>query len=126
MTTKNTTATKTTKTTATKMNGAATATKATTRRASKSYGRTKSGKLITDAHVKAWTAQAERGYDLDALPRRGRPTLGAGPARTVQVRIEPELHDALATRAKNTGVSASAVVRDALRLFLAPARGGRK
>lgn len=39
----------------------------------RSYGRTKSGKLITDAEIERYAAEAEAGYDVDELiARRGK------------------------------------------------------
>lgn len=48
------------------------------------YGRTESGKVITDADIEQHAAEAEAGYDVDELLRRrgkrGRPALGSGRA----------------------------------------------
>jgi len=67
------------------------------------YGRTKRGKLITDAEIERYAAEAEAGYDVDELiarrGKRGRPTLGSGPASVESVRLHPELRKELASRA---------------------------
>lgn len=88
----------------------------------RTYGRTKSGKVITDADVEKYAAEAEAGYDVDELIRRrgkrGRPTLGSGPASVESVRLDPELRDALASRAEAEGTSTSEVIRQALRDYL--------
>lgn len=88
----------------------------------RSYGRTKSGKVITDAEVEKYAAEAEAGYDVDELIRRrgkrGRPTLGSGPASVESVRLDPELRDELSSRAEAEGVSTSEVIRTALRQYL--------
>jgi hypothetical protein len=59
------------------------------------HGHTKSGKPITDADIEALADEAEAGYDVDELiarrGKRGRPSLGSGPATVESVRIEPEL-----------------------------------
>jgi len=51
---------------------------------------------------------------------RGRPLLGVGPSRTVPVRLDPDLHDALKERADRERTTASDIVRAALREYLAP------
>ncbi len=88
----------------------------------RSYGRTKSGKLITDAEIERYAAQAEAGYDVDELiarrGKRGRPTLGSGPASVESVRLDPELREELASRADAEGVSTSELIRKALREYL--------
>lgn len=88
----------------------------------RTYGRTKSGKAITDADIEKYAAEAEAGYDVDELIRRrgkrGRPTLGSGPASVESVRLDPEMREALATRAEAEGTSTSEVIRQALREYL--------
>lgn len=50
--------------------------------------------------------------------RRGRPSIGAGPADVVPVRIDPELRAAIAARAEAEQTTASEIIREALRRFL--------
>jgi hypothetical protein len=74
---------------------------------------------VTDDLVDRLAAEAEQGYDVGTLRLRGgRPTLGSGPAAVVPVRLDPELRAALAARAKSEDVSASEVIRRALRAWL--------
>jgi len=85
--------------------------------------RTTTGRVITDADIGALADEAERGYDPAALiarrGKRGRPTLGgAGPSTVESVRLDPELNDEVAERAKRDGVSTSDVIREALRRYL--------
>lgn len=86
------------------------------------YGRTKSGKVITDADIERYADEAEAGYDVDKLiagrGKRGRPTLGSGPASVESVRLDPELKDALTSHAEAEGTSTSEVIREALREYL--------
>jgi uncharacterized protein (DUF4415 family) len=86
------------------------------------YGHTRSGKPITDKEIEALAAEAESGYDVDALlarrGKRGRPALGSGPASVESVRLDPELRDQLLRRAKTEGTTTSEVIREALRSFL--------
>ena len=88
----------------------------------RTYGRTKSGKVITDADIESMADEAEKGYDVDALiarrGRRGRPPLGTAPASVESVRLEPELRDDLAERANAEGLSVSELIRKALREYL--------
>jgi hypothetical protein len=76
----------------------------------------------TDAEVQRLADEAERGYDVDALlarrGKRGRPALGSGPAGVESVRLDPELRDRLAERAKADGTTPSEVIRQALRDYL--------
>jgi len=88
------------------------------------YGHTKSGKPITDADIEAWADDAEKGYDVDQLlahrGRRGRPQLGSAPSIVESVRLDPQLRDEVAERAKAEGISASELIRKALRQYLRP------
>ena len=80
---------------------------------------TSGGVPVTDDLVDRLAAEAEQGYDVGTLRRRGgRPTLGSGPASVVPVRLDPELRAALAARAKSDDVSASEIIRRALRAWL--------
>jgi predicted DNA-binding protein len=84
----------------------------------KSYGRTKSGVEITDELIEQYVAEAEEGLDLDKLRPRGRPRMGAAPAKSFPVRLDPDLRAALDERAEHDGRPASEVVREALRRYL--------
>jgi hypothetical protein len=89
--------------------------------AKKTHGKTASGKPITDDLIDKLAKKAEAGYDVDeTLQRRpGRPRIGSGPAQVESVRLEPELRDALVRRAKQDHEATSAVIRKALRRYLA-------
>lgn len=86
----------------------------------KTYGRTPDGTLITEELVEKLSREAEAGYDVDKIleRRRGRPRMGSGPASVESVRLDPELRDALARRARQDEESTSSVIRKALRLYL--------
>jgi uncharacterized protein (DUF4415 family) len=81
-----------------------------------------SERSITDADVQQLADEAERGYDVDALVerrgKRGRPPLGSAPASVESVRLDPELRDRLAERAKADGTTPSEIIRQALRDYL--------
>jgi predicted transcriptional regulator len=86
------------------------------------HGHTSSEKPTTEADVHALAAEAEDGYDVDALLARrgkpGRPSLGSGPASVESVRLDPELREELAQRAEADGTTPSEVIRQALRSYL--------
>lgn len=86
----------------------------------KTYGRTPDGTLITEELVEQLSREAEAGYDVDEIleRRRGRPSLGSGPASVESVRLDPELREALSRRAQSDEESTSSVIRKALRLYL--------
>ncbi len=87
-----------------------------------SHGHTKSGREITDELVEQLAAEAETGYDVDALiarrGKRGRPTLGTSPASVESVRLDPELRQELLKRAESEGTTTSELIREALRQYL--------
>lgn len=84
-----------------------------------SYG-TVDGVEITEEVIARMVANAEAGFP-GLTPRRrvGRPAMGEGAARTVSVRLDPDLDAALQERAVTTGQNPSHVIRDALRAYLA-------
>ena len=88
--------------------------------AKKTHGRTRSGKLITDALVEEVAKQAEEGFDVDEILRRrgGRPQMGSAAASVESVRLDPELSEALRQRAEEEGRTSSDVIRAALRRYL--------
>ena len=91
--------------------------------------RTATGRVLTATDLDAIAEEVETSdYDIAALRkrRRGRPSMGSGPAAVVPVRIDPELRAAVTARAKTDGTTTSEVIREALRRFLdEPAPSGR-
>jgi hypothetical protein len=82
--------------------------------------RTASGKPITDKLVAGLGERAEAGFDTDEIlrRRRGRPPMGVAAASVESVRLDPELREALADRARRDDETVSAVIRKALRTYL--------
>ena len=77
------------------------------------------GVPVTDELIDRLAAEAEAGYDVETLRRRGgRRPLGSAPAEVVPVRLDPELRAALTERAEADHTSASDVIRQALRAWL--------
>jgi hypothetical protein len=86
----------------------------------KTHGRTASGMPITDDLVSKLAKRAEAGYDVEQTIQRrgGRPPIGSAVASVESVRLEPELRQALASRAKRDHETTSSVIRKALRDYL--------
>jgi hypothetical protein len=83
--------------------------------------RTRTGRTLSDDDIDAIARDVEEtDYDVEALKtrRRGRPTMGSGPADVVPVRIDPELRAAIEARAEADHTTTSEIIREALRRFL--------
>jgi CRISPR-associated endonuclease/helicase Cas3 len=81
------------------------------------YG-TSGGVPITDDVIERLAGEAERGFDHRKLRPRGRPPLGARAAKVAQVRLPPDLSQALEQRAARDKTGTSDVIREALRAYL--------
>ena len=77
------------------------------------------GVPVTDETIQKWADEAERGYDVEVLKKRGRRPLGDGAARGVPVRMDDSLVAAVDQRAEEDGTSRSEVIRSAVRAFVA-------
>ena len=88
---------------------------------SKSYGKTPSGRELTDEVLDEMVAEAEAGYDLRKVKVRPgpgrRPTLGSEAAPVESVRLGEELGRALTERAAQEGTTKAEVIRKALRAY---------
>jgi predicted HicB family RNase H-like nuclease len=83
--------------------------------------RTTNGELLGDKEIEALADEAERGYNLDKATETtvGRPSLGVkGASPRVQVRVDPDLAEALRLRALKESRSVSEVARTALRHYV--------
>lgn len=77
------------------------------------------GRAVSQDDVQVMADEAEAGYDVGQLKRRGgRRRMGSAPAEVVPVRIDPELKAAIDARAAADDSSTSEVIREALRRFL--------
>ena len=76
---------------------------------------------ISEAQIRAWVDEAEAGYDVEALRRRGRgrPGRGAEPMQVVAVRLSADEVAALDAIAARERVTRSEVIRRALAQFAA-------
>jgi CRISPR-associated endonuclease/helicase Cas3 len=83
--------------------------------------KTAGGDVLTDEIIDELADEAERGYDLSKATRvtYGRPSLGAaGISPRVQIRVDPDLADALKARARKEHRSVSEIARTALREYI--------
>jgi hypothetical protein len=74
------------------------------------------GVPVTEEQIAAWAAEADAGYDVQELKRRGRgrPGRGAEPSQVVAVRLTAAELAELDARAAREGKSRSEVIREAL------------
>lgn len=72
--------------------------------------------MATDEQYKAWADEAEAGYDVEELKRRGRgrPGRGAEPMQVVAVRMTAEELEALDATAAKQQLTRSEAIRVAL------------
>ena len=81
--------------------------------------RTKSGRTLTDADIETLADEVtQTPYEPPSVRKRGRPTLGDGPADLVPVRLDPALRAALDHRAAADHTTVSDVIRTALRRYI--------
>lgn len=71
---------------------------------------------ITEEQLDAWAAEAEAGYDVGELKKRGRgrPGRGAAPSQVVALRLTMEEIAAIDARAERENKTRSEIIRDAL------------
>ena len=80
-------------------------------------GETIGDKPVTDEQIHKWAHDAEKGFDVEGLRRRGRPRLGDGPSTVIPVRMEDDLLEALNDKAEHDGISRSEAIREAVRAW---------
>lgn len=73
-------------------------------------------RVVTEEQIQQWAGEAEAGYDVEELKRRGRgrPGRGAEPMQVVAVRLTSEELDSLDAAAAKDGMSRSEAIRAAL------------
>jgi len=79
-------------------------------------GETINGQPVTEEQIAAWASEAEAGYDVAALKKRGRgrPGRGAEPSQVVALRLTLDEIAALDARAAREGKTRSEIIREAL------------
>ena len=77
--------------------------------------------MASEGQIQKWADEADAGYDVAALKRRGRgrPGRGAAPMQVVAVRITAEELEALDAAAERRGLSRSEAIREALAHYAA-------
>ncbi|MEO7060595.1 MAG: ribbon-helix-helix protein, CopG family [Lapillicoccus sp.] len=77
--------------------------------------------MASEEHIQQWADEAEAGYDVDQLKRRGRgrPGRGAEPMQVVAVRLTTDELEALDAAAAKSDMSRSEAIRAALAHFAA-------
>jgi predicted transcriptional regulator len=73
------------------------------------------GISVSDETIESWAAEAEAGYPVELLRKRGRKSLGDGVSEVIPVRMDQELLSALAARAEVEHVTRSEAIRAAVR-----------
>jgi hypothetical protein len=77
------------------------------------------GVPVTEKQIKDWADEAEKGYDVDRLRKRGRKPVGDGPGQVVPVRMDETLLAALNEKAEHDHVTRSELIRAAIRAYVA-------
>ncbi|WP_286310007.1 ribbon-helix-helix domain-containing protein [Agromyces mangrovi Wang et al. 2018] len=79
------------------------------------------GVPVTEDQIAEWAAEAEAGYDVTALKKRGRgrPGRGAEPSQVVALRLTSEELAALDARAEREHKTRSELIRDAIAAYAA-------
>lgn len=77
--------------------------------------------VVSEEQIQKWADEAEAGYDVDELKRRGRgrPGRGTEPMQVVAVRLTLEEIEALDAVAAKSDMSRSEAIRAALAHFAA-------
>ena len=75
--------------------------------------------MVSEEHIRHWVDEAEAGYDVEELKRRGRgrPGRGAEPMQVVAVRLTAEELAAIDAIAEREHISRSEAIRRALAGF---------
>ncbi|CAM2768967.1 ribbon-helix-helix domain-containing protein [Actinomyces slackii] len=77
--------------------------------------------MVSEEQIAQWVAEAEAGYDVEELKKRGRgrPGRGAQPMQVIAVRLTAEEIAALDAAADRQHISRSEAIRQALSAFAA-------
>ncbi|MET3923824.1 ribbon-helix-helix domain-containing protein [Arthrobacter sp. UYEF20] len=79
------------------------------------------GVPVTEEIIQAWSDEAERGYPIEQLRKRGRRPVGEGPGEVVPVRMDASLLRELSARAEHDHLSRSEAIRAAVRAWISAA-----
>ncbi|MGI6506866.1 MAG: plasmid mobilization protein [Saccharofermentanales bacterium] len=73
-------------------------------------------KKVTEEQIAAWVDEAEKGYDVNSLKKRGRgrPGRGSEPSQVIAVRLTPEELKQLDRKAAEQNMTRSEFIRKSL------------
>ena len=77
--------------------------------------KTINGKLVSEEQIDAWVTEAEKGYDVETLRRRGRKPRNEDAAKVISLRLSPSEISDLDKYAAANGWSRSQAIREALK-----------
>lgn len=77
--------------------------------------KTINGKLVSEEQIDAWATEAEKGYDVETLRRRGRKPRNEDAAKVISIRLSPSEISDLDKFAAANGWSRSQAIREALK-----------
>lgn len=77
--------------------------------------KTINGKLVSEEQIDAWVTEAEKGYDVETLRRRGRKPRNEDAAKVISIRLSPSEISDLDKFAAANGWSRSQAIREALK-----------
>ena len=77
--------------------------------------KTINGKLVSEEKIDAWATEAEKGYDVETLRRRGRKPRNEDAAKVISIRLSPSEISDLDKFAAANGWSRSQAIREALK-----------
>ena len=77
--------------------------------------KTINGKPISEDQIDDWVAEAEKGYDVEMLRKRGRKPRDEEATQVVSIRLSPTEISSLDAYAASHGWSRSRAIREALR-----------
>lgn len=75
-------------------------------------------KPVTEEQIQAWADEAEKGYPVEQLRKRGRRPVGDGPGEMIAVRMDKALLAQLTARAGREHVSRSEAIRAGVRAWI--------
>jgi uncharacterized protein (DUF4415 family) len=76
------------------------------------------GKPVTEEQIQAWADEAEKGFPVKQLRKRGRRPVGDGPGEMIAVRMDEALLAQLTARAEREHVSRSEAIRAAVKAWI--------
>lgn len=77
--------------------------------------KTINGQPVSEEQIDAWVAEAENGYDVETLRRRGKKPRGEDAAKVISIRLSPSEISSLDKYAAANGWSRSQAIREALK-----------